>query len=145
MTTRALVSDRHPGGLDRNKDLKLIHIAKKSLNMADDAYRAIILGVSNQRTSSSADLTGPERRALLNHLKACGFRVEKTKPAHIFPETAEWKLVWSLWQQLADQGKVKNRQAGALVAWVKKQTGVEAMTWVVVDQVIEALKMWVKR
>lgn len=148
MTSRARVADRHPGGEDRNRDLKLIHIARKQLGMAEDAYRAIVRGISNQRTDSSGALTQAERRQLLKHLKACGFRPVQPMPANVFPDDPQWRLIWSLWQQLADAGRVNDRRGGALAAFVKAQTGVDAMAWL--DgrqqyQVIEQLKNWLGR
>lgn len=148
MNARSPVAERHPGGLDRNRDLKLIHIAKKQLNMADDAYRSIILAISNQRVRSAADLTGPERAALLKHLKSCGFRPVQPVPRNVFPDEPQWKLLWSLWQQLADAGLVRDRRGPALTTYVKHQAKVEAMAWVTPSQLhslIEQLKQWLAR
>jgi phage gp16-like protein len=77
------VAARHPGGQSRNRDLASIHIAKKQLGMEEDAYRAIIRAISNQRTDSSGELTDAERQQLLAHLKACGF---KAKPQASAPQ-----------------------------------------------------------
>lgn len=148
MKPRARVADRHPGGEDRNRDLKLIHIAKKQLDMREDTYRAIIRGVTNQRTSTSADLSGPERQKLLKHLKSCGFRPIQPIPKNVFPDEPQWMLVWSLWQKLADSGKVIDRRGPALAAYVKHRIKVEAMTWVTpkdLDGLIEQLKQWLAR
>lgn len=148
MNARSPVAARHPGGVDRNRDLQLIHIAKKDLGMDDDAYRSIILGISNQRVRSAADLTGPERAALLKHLKACGFRPKQPIPKDVFPDTPEWLKVWSLWQQLADAGLVRDRRGAALAKYVTHQVKVAAMAWVTPQQLhglIEQLKQWLAR
>ena len=53
--------------------------------------------------------------------------------------------MWSLWQQLAGAGAVNNRRMPALVAWVKRQTGVDRLEWLTPAQdalVIESLKRW---
>lgn len=148
MNARVPVAERHPGGLDRNRDLKLIHIARKQLNMAEDAYRAIVLGISNQRTSSSADLSGPERARLLQHLKACGFTPKPARPSVKLADDIHSRKVRSLWLQLADANKVTDRRESALVAYVKNKVGVDRLEWMSTAQfnvVVESLKQWLAR
>ena len=148
MNARQPVAARHPGGTDRNRDLKLIHIAKKQLAMNEDAYRAIVRGISNQRTDSSGALTGSERQQLLNHFKSCGFRASQPIPKNMFPDEPSWNKLWSNWQKLADQGKVIDRRGGALASFVRSQTKVEAMSWVApsqLDTLIEQTKQWLAR
>lgn len=142
---RARVAETHPGGEERNRELGLIHVAKKKIGMADDAYRAVIRTISNQRTDSSGDLTGPERKALLKHLKTCGFKVEKKLA---FPRTPLWMKAYAEWQKLADAGIVKNRTGDALAKFVMKNAGVENVAWVKEVQLmnaIEAIKDWGSR
>lgn len=58
------------------------------------------------------------------------------------------RKMWSLWQQLADARLVKNRKMPALAAWVKRQTGVDALGWLPPAQehaTIERLKRWLAR
>ena len=148
MSARQPVAARHPGGTDRNRDLALIHIAKKQLDFAEDSYRAIVRAISNQRTDSAGALTGPERRQLLNHLKSCGFRTSQPIPKNIFPDEPQWNKLWSNWQKLADAGKVLDRRGGALAAYVRSQTKIEAMNWVApsqLDTLIEQTKQWLAR
>lgn len=56
----------------RRRDLAEIHIAKKALGMEDDAYRDMLWTVA--RVRSAADLDHAGRRAVLDHLRKCGFR-----------------------------------------------------------------------
>lgn len=148
MNARQPVAERHPGGTDRNRDLKLIHIAKKQLGMDEDAYRTIVRTMSNQRTDSSGALNGPERQRLLNHLKSCGFRTSQPIPKNIFPDEPQWNKLWSNWQKLADAGKVIDRRGGALASYVRSQTKVEAMNWVAptqLDKLIDQTNQWLAR
>lgn len=56
----------------RGGDLAKIHIAKKQLGMADDAYRALLWTVG--RVHSSKDLDHAGRARLLDHFRACGWK-----------------------------------------------------------------------
>lgn len=61
----------------RRRELAQIHIAKAQLGMAEDSYRQMLWTVG--RVRSSADLDYGGRKAVLDHLKACGFRVRAPK------------------------------------------------------------------
>lgn len=54
----------------RTKDLARIHLAKKELGLDDDAYRALLQGVTKK--ASSADLTAKERWTLLREMGRLG-------------------------------------------------------------------------
>ena len=66
----------------RNRELAQIHIARQQLGMDDDAYRDVLWTVA--RVRSAADLDWSGRKRVLDHLKACGFKVKPKKiaPAH---------------------------------------------------------------
>jgi phage gp16-like protein len=66
----------------RNNELAQIHIARQQLGMDDDAYRDVLWTVA--RVRSAADLDWSGRKRVLDHLKACGFKVKPKKiaPAH---------------------------------------------------------------
>jgi hypothetical protein len=132
----------------RRRELAKIHIAKKDLGMEDDAYRGVIKAISNGATDSAGDLDFAGRKKLLEHLKSCGFKVKPRDAKRQFPDTPSWNKVWSLWQTLADQGKVHDRSAGALLAFCKHQTGVDQVGWMDgkhVFAITEALKAWAGR
>ena len=64
------------------------------------------------------------------------------------PLTGPQKKMWSLWQQLADAGRINNRSMAGLEGFVKRQTGVEALkwlTWAQEMQLVESLKRWLER
>jgi Protein of unknown function (DUF1018) len=129
----------------RRRELAQIHIAKKDLAMEEDAYRAVIRTVSNNATDSAGKLDWRGRKRLLDHLKSCGFT---GKTNQIFPKTAMWNKVWALWQQLADAGKVNERNAKALLKFCQHHTKVERVQWMdeqMQSGIIEALKSWLNR
>jgi phage gp16-like protein len=132
----------------RRRELAQIHIAKKDLGMEDDAYRGVIKAISNGATDSAGGLDFAGRKKLLDHLKSCGFKVKPKDAKRLFPDTPAWNKIWSLWQTLADQGKVQDRRAGALLAFCKHQTKVDQVAWMDAGHVFavtEALKSWVNR
>lgn len=64
----------------RKTELAQIHIARQQLGMDDETYRDMLWTVA--RVRSSADLDWVGRKRVLDHLKACGFKVKpKRLPA----------------------------------------------------------------
>lgn len=138
----------------RRRELATIHVAKKQLMdkgvfSSDADYRAMLW--TQSRVRSAADLDHVGRKKVIDHLNRLGFRDtlgsssgrpvrRKLEPQH--------RLMWSLWQQLADADKVKDRRMPALVAYVHRQTGVDRLEWLngkQNDLVIESLKQWLGR
>lgn len=132
----------------RRADLAAIHIAKKALGWDDDHYRDVMFVVCRVRSSGDLDFTG--RKRFLAHLQACGWTglaaTSTGRPRR--PWSAKQKLVWALWQQLADVKLVSDRTARGLNSWVKRQTGVDRLDWLNEPQlalVIESAKKWLDR
>ncbi|MDO5940601.1 gp16 family protein [Burkholderia cepacia] len=131
---------------DRQQLIRLIHVAKRDLAMADDTYRSILRQIGKK--TSSADLTVPELEKVLEHLKRCGFRVRSNKGARGQADDDQSKMIRGLWLELAERGTVQNASEAALAAFVKRMTGVEALQWLSSAQasrVIEQLKKWRNR
>ena len=132
----------------RRDDLAAIHIAKKSLGMDDDVYRDVMFTVCRVRSAAELDFTG--RKRFMAHLRACQ-QASGRDGADLrarSPMSPRQRMLWSLWQRLADAGKVHERDAKALNAWVKRQTGVDRMSWLgehQLDLVIECAKRWLAR
>lgn len=61
----------------RAAELAKIHIAKKDLGMADDAYRDMLWAVARVRSAGDLDWRG--RQLVLDHLKACGFKARAAR------------------------------------------------------------------
>lgn len=130
--------------------IKLIHIAKSQLQLDDDLYRSNLKELTGK--SSCSDMTIPELVKVLEHMKKSGFKVSNKKKAKLSGAHAK---LFSLWQEMADAGFIKNRTYKALETWATanckvKNNGVAVtkLEWFTPDmfyQVIEQLKKWQKR
>jgi len=137
----------------RRADLAAIHVAKKALGWDDDMYRDIMFTVCSVRSAGELDHAGRVR--FLKHLQSCGATAtgpnsrQKATQASRKPWTTQHKLVWSLWQQLADAGLARQRDRVAIDAWIKQhQVGVDRLEWcnaAQLDLVILGLKQWLAR
>ena len=138
---------------DRQRLIRLIHVAKRNLQLDDDTYRAILQRVG--RKDSSSDLTVPELEKVLEHMKRSGFKVRSkakqpapAKSSRPLAQDAESKKIRALWLFMHQIGVVKNPSEEALASYVKRITGVDALQWINGDQaetLIESLKKWAMR
>ncbi|MBX3589034.1 MAG: regulatory protein GemA [Ramlibacter sp.] len=136
----------------RNRELAQIHVAKKQFLdsgkfASDDDYRAMLW--TQARVRSAAELDHAGRQKVLDYLKRMGFSATKAgaraKARKLEPRE---RLMFSLWQQLADAREVRDRRMPALLAFIKAQTGVDRLEWLNTaqqDLVIERLKRWLGR
>lgn len=140
-----------PAATPRQRDQQRIHAMRRRLRMTDDAYRDLIADLFDGRRSST-DLTDAERARFVHHLQ----RLVDALPGHPgikrVPLSPKAGKMFSLWQQLADAGLVENRRMPALDAWITDREWlgqrVDNKRWLSnaqEDQVIEALKLWLKR
>lgn len=131
----------------RQRDLAQIHIAKKALGWSDDEYRDLLWTVCSVRSSSQLDSTG--RARFLAHQRSCGWTPgSKSARAKKATWTPTQRLIWSLWQQLADAELVQHRERAALDAWIKAHVGVDRVEFLNRQQqqlAIESLKAWLGR
>ncbi len=137
---------------ERQRLIRLIHVAKRDLALDDDSYRAILLRIGKK--TSAADLTIPELEKVLEHMKRSGFKVRsKVKPAQAkssrpLAQDAESKKIRALWLFLHELGAVNNPSEEALAAYVKRMVGVDALQWINGEQserLIETMKKWAMR
>lgn len=135
----------------RRADLAKIHLAVKELQWDESTYRDILQTVCAVRSAGDLDAAG--RRQFLEHLQRCGWKpaggapIAKDRPVRK-PLTSPQRKMWSLWQQLADAGLVRNRKMPSLLAYVQRQTHVDRLEWLNGAQealVIESLKAWLER
>ncbi len=131
----------------KSKYIKLIHIAKKQLNLDDDIYRHLL--TSETKKTSTKDMTVWELEKVIKNLKTKGFKVRSnSRKEKITAAEPMHKKIRSLWLTLAERGAVKNRSEKALNAYIKRITGVELMNWLSDSEsvkVIETLKKWLSR
>lgn len=138
----------------RASDIKRIHVLRSRLRMDEDAYRDLIAHLfAGKRSSTELDDAG--RGRLVAHLQRLADQLSRgsASPAsRRKPLTPRQGKMFSLWQQLADRQLVRDRRMSALQAWIKARTWlgqrVDSPDWLDgrrEDQVIEALKRWLRR
>ena len=138
--------------------IKLIHVAKGQLMMADNDYRTLLANASRGKISSKA-LTVAELETVLRHMKALGFvittRAQAASGKPDLPVRAaaagvdgQIKKIRALWLDLHRLGAVRNPSEMALAKFCRRQTGVDYHGWLGTDKasdVIEHLKQWKQR
>jgi phage gp16-like protein len=126
--------------------VRQVHAAASHLKLDDDTYRAAIAArASGKRSSTLCSIA--ELEAVLEHFHHVGFPRPGGSRART-PLTGPQRKMWSLWQQLADTGRVHDRTMTGLLAWINAQNGIEALRFLTPAQetaVIEQLKQWVSR
>lgn len=129
----------------REREIRLIHVAKRELQLDDDTYRSMLWSIARVKSSKDLDFTG--RKKVLDHLKARGFKV-KSSPANKNAHDAEYRKVRVLWTKLHAAGAVEHDSDDAVRAYVKRMTKVDDFKFLNSSQsrtVIEGLKKWIQR
>lgn len=130
--------------MPRDPLLAQIHIARQQLGMEDDDYRALLQRVTGRR--SAAELSEPQRRAVIQELKRRGF---KSHGHGRKPSSKPYiRLVFALWNELKREGIWREDDIRSLRAFTRKMAGVddpEFMTYAEATKVIEALKKMKER
>lgn len=137
--------------IDPNKRAMVakIHIAKKQLGMDDDVYRSMLQSVTGK--DSTKLMTNSDLSTVVKALEKMGFKA-KTQSSKIgqrkLADSPEAKKIRALWLQLRDAGVLTDSSEQALVAFVKRMTGVHALEWLdskKASKVIDALRGWIVR
>jgi hypothetical protein len=124
---------------NRKKLIQLIHIGKGKLALTDEAYRALLAGVSGKQ--SCADMTGRQLAAVLGAMRRNGFGYA---PRRVRPEErgqatlAQLEYIKGMWQRCA-----RNKSDTALLAFVNRIAHVKALRFLTVytaREVILALR-----
>ncbi|WP_311515316.1 gp16 family protein [Oligella urethralis] len=129
--------------------IRLIQIAKRELGMDDETYRAILMEIGNE--DSSTKLTVSELEQVLEHMKKCGFKVvpkSKKIGKMTMANDEQSKMIRGLWLELHNLGAVQNPSEYSLSRYVKRITGIDLLQWTTAKQkskVIETLKKWLDR
>lgn len=129
----------------KRREIQLIHIAKGELGMDEDTYRAMLFAVARVRSSSDLDWTG--RKKVLDHMKACGFKVKRS-PANKNAIEPEYRKVRALWTSLHKMGAIEHDTDEAVRAYIKRIVNVDDFRFANGHQartVIESLKKWIER
>ncbi|TDK66010.1 gp16 family protein [Sapientia aquatica] len=123
--------------------IQLIHIAKSQLGLDDATYRAALAGL--ELPSSSKHMTLPQLERVLEHMKRSGFRVRSKAKDRAQADDLQSKMLRGMWIEMHKLGYVDDAREAALAAWVKRETGVDALQWLDAEQgqlTIEKLKQW---
>jgi len=147
----------HRAKLRRNRELALIHAAKKALDLDDATYRAVLMNLT--RKDSAAKLGPAQRLKVIEYFRARGFRplparrlggevakqVAALKDRGAKPQEA---MIEALWDELRRLGAFRDGLA-RLDTWLHRQgCHVSHPRFLTPDQaslVIEALKAWRRR
>ncbi len=133
-----------------SSSIAAIHVAKKHLGLDDDTYRAKLARITGKH--SVKDMTEAEREKVLTVFRNEGF---KPAPAARRVDgrqklTGKFaKKLQALWIAAWNLGIVRDRDDKALLAFVKRQTGLDHTRFLVypddANRAIEALKGWINR
>lgn len=138
----------------RKQLIKLIHVARRELRMADEDYRAMLMAMpALGGKTSSAELGVKGLELVLKALQGKGFTIRaKTgaakAPGRKLADDAQSRLIRHLWLELHNDGKVKDPSEKAMAAYVCRIVKIEALQWLDSSQasrVIETLKKWLQR
>ncbi len=126
--------------------LASLHIAKKHLALDDDTYRAKLANITGK--ASAKDMTEAERQTVLSVFRNEGFTAPAAKPSKVLVGRYAKKLQ-ALWIAAYNLGLVRDRRDTALLAFVKRQTGIDHTRFLHyaddAAKAIEALKGWLRR
>lgn len=135
----------NPAAAGRREDLAKIHIAKKDLGMADDAYRALLWTIA--RVRSAADLDYGGRQRVLEHMKACGWmprapKVKKPSPWDWVNNAAEDRK--PMLRKIAVMLKEANRAKAYADGMAKRMHGIDVVEFCRPDQLHDIVAALVK-
>ena len=137
-----------PRGSERQRLIRLVHIAQRELKLDKETYRAALLTVTGGKKDSCSSMSAAELQLALDHFKRFGFKVRLK-----LDRAARWTprrpaKIRALWLLLRDLGAVNNASEEALAAYVKRITGVDALQWIdgrQAERTIETMKKWAMR
>lgn len=127
-----------------------IGIARKQLDLHEDAYRAILQRVANHK--SSRDCNAHELDAVLREMRRLGFKDRPSRTSGL-SASAQVRMIHAVWKDLSRH--VEDGSESALRAFVRRQTktpgrpeGVAAPEFLRgrdAVAVLEGLKAWLAR
>jgi phage gp16-like protein len=143
-----------------------IHVLKSQCKLVEDDYRALLIALTG--LDSCKRMSPAQLAAVRTHLQNLAVKLGVAKPAPA-PQagTAQftrrripakrsssdaqderWAKARTLWSQLARAGAVRVDSDAALLAYVKRQTKMDAWRFLnsyQINSVVESLKMWAAR
>lgn len=136
--------------------IRLIHIARKDLQLDEDTYAAALSAAVPGKTSCR-DMGIAELNKVLATFKERGFKV-RSKPVNraLKPASIPAKIR-AIWRTMHSDGFIQSNDAEALNAWIMRTTsthngglGVAQLSWLnrddaLASHVLESLKKWHRR
>jgi phage gp16-like protein len=142
-----------PSSSDRARLIKLIHVARRDLALDEPTYRTL-LGVHGGAESAAA-MSAQQLQKVLEHMKKSGFKVRAKAGTKAQASGAkspslasdpQSKKARALWLMLHHIGQVRDPAEAALLAYARRQCGVDRMEWTSdMLPIIESLKAWALR
>lgn len=135
----------------REREIRLIHVAKRELRLDDETYRAMLFAVARVKSAKDLDWTG--RKKVLDHMKARGFKVRRggnapARRSHDDRRDARYGKARKLFSLLAEAGHIEANTDQAFNAYLKRQTGMEHWRFLngfQINTLIESMKTWCRR
>lgn len=122
--------------------LAAIHVAKKQLGLDEDTYRAALVSITGK--ASTREMTEAERNKVVAVFRDRGF-----KPAEKGLQGPFAKKLQALWIAAWNLGIVQDRRDSAMLAFIKRQTGIDHTRFLIdagdARKAVEALKAWMAR
>ncbi|EJA1703873.1 regulatory protein GemA, partial [Escherichia coli] len=132
--------------MNRTSLIKLIHVARRELQLDDDTYRAFLM----QKTGkiSCCELTVTQLEQVLDAMKERGFKKLNKHPrrrfkGHVTPR----EKVYKVWQQMTEDGFITDGSDVALDRYVQRLTakrnggqGVSTLAWCHGDTLLTVLE-----
>lgn len=125
-----------------------IKIAQKQLGLDDDVYRAKLHMITGK--SSTKDMTETERQKVITEFRRLGFQpIERRQDGRLKLTGKFAGKLQALWIAAYHLGITRERDDAALIAFVKRQTGIDHVRWLKFAEdarsVVEAMKGWIAR
>jgi len=143
---------------DRKHFYTLLAVGKAELGFDDEFYYGIFLPTHGATLKdgrySATTMSNTQLFTALEDMRTKGFKPKHKsgngngKQSRALADDGQSRKIRALWLELHTAGKVRNPDESALCAYVKRQTGVEALQWLSSDQaskLIESLKKWLSR
>lgn len=129
-----------------SSSIAAIHVAKKQLGLDEDTYRAKLANITGK--PSVKDMTEAERQKVLGVFRNEGFK-PASKGSRKGIEGKYAPKLQALWIAGYNLGLIRNKDDAALLAFVKRQTGIDHTRFLRYAEdgarAIEALKGWLER
>lgn len=125
-----------------------IKIAQKQLGLDDDVYREKLQMITGK--TSTKDMTEAERLKVITEFRRLGFKPIERRPDGRQKLTGKFAgKLQALWIAAYNLGITRERDDAALIAFVKRQTGIDHVRWLKFAEdarkVVEAMKGWIAR